>query len=185
MLYFAHAGIALGVCSAAAGLAQRGGKGNWFAALSRYADVRILMIGALLPDIIDKPIGQYLLRDTFSNGRIFSHTLLFCVLLAISGWILLRAKSQYWLLTLAVGDFIHLLLDQVWRAPKAVLWPFMGFKFARIDLEGYVGGLWRALTSNPMVYIPEIIGVSIIVWYLVVVLKRKQAGVLLKTGRIS
>jgi len=41
-------------------------------ALSRFLDIRILMIGALVPDIIDKPLSFM----GFGNGRSITHTLL-------------------------------------------------------------------------------------------------------------
>jgi hypothetical protein len=46
---------------------------SWIQSLAHYADLRLLLVGSLLPDIIDKPVGQFFFRETFSNGRIFSH----------------------------------------------------------------------------------------------------------------
>ena len=48
-------------------------------------DYRAVLVGSILPDIIDKPIGAYLFRSTFHNSRIFAHTLLFSVLLMLMG----------------------------------------------------------------------------------------------------
>ena len=31
-------------------------------------DIRILLMGSLLPDMIDKPIGHWLFKEYFSNG---------------------------------------------------------------------------------------------------------------------
>ena len=84
MLVLGHAGITLGAATLVAGAlksshsSQVGGI-SWFILLGRYIDIRLLLVGSLLPDIIDKPIGQYFLVETFSNGRIFSHTLLFSI----------------------------------------------------------------------------------------------------------
>ena len=68
--------------------AQAGTKGKpaWFDALARRVDIRLLAIGSLLPDIIDKPVGQVFFRGTFSDGRIFSHTLLFLALVSLGGY---------------------------------------------------------------------------------------------------
>ena len=46
------------------------------------------MVGALLPDIIDKPVGLFFLREAFGHGRLFSHTLLFPTLVALVGFYL-------------------------------------------------------------------------------------------------
>src|SRR4030042_5426408 len=118
MLIFAHAGIALGAATLVAGVANKkqsshNTKISWFASLSRYVDIRILLVGSLLPDIIDKPVWQYFFRETFSNGRIFSHTLLFFLVLAIAGYYLYRRYRQVWLLTLAAGAFSPLVPDRV------------------------------------------------------------------------
>jgi len=58
--------------------------------LGSHIDIRLLLIGSLLPDIIDKPTGQVLFRETFSNGRIFCHTLLFIILVTVIGLLLYR-----------------------------------------------------------------------------------------------
>src|SRR4030043_727323 len=101
MLLFAHPGITLGAATLIADAVNR--KPSWFASLSRYLDIRWLMVGSLLPDIIDKPVGQYFFRDTFNNGRIFSHTLLFFIVLTAIGFFLYKRHCHIWMLSLAAG----------------------------------------------------------------------------------
>jgi inner membrane protein len=185
MLLFAHTGIALGAATVVAGIANKREKTSWFVSLTKYTDVRLLMVGAMLPDIIDKPVGQYFFRETFENGRIFSHTLLFLLILTGIGFYLLRAHRQAWMLTLAAGTAMHLILDQMWGVPGTLFWPLMGLKFVTENLEGWAAGMAKAVTSSPETYISEAIGLTILLWFGVVVIKRKQAGALLKTGRIS
>jgi inner membrane protein len=186
MLLFAHTGITLGAATLVTGvLNSHKGKLSWFAGLSKYLDVRILIVGSMLPDIIDKPVGQYFFRETFENGRIFSHTLLFLLVLAGAGYYLLKAHRQSWMLVLAAGTAMHLILDQMWRIPETLFWPLMGLKFPMIDLEGWGIGLWEAIKHTPSIYIPELIGLAILIWYGIVALTRKQAGAFFKTGRIS
>jgi hypothetical protein len=50
-------------------------------------DYRFVLVGSMLPDIIDKPLGQLVLRNLMSNGRIFSHTLLFLLLICLAGFL--------------------------------------------------------------------------------------------------
>src|SRR4030042_1013686 len=52
-------------------------KVSWVESVADHVDLRLLLVGFMLPDIIDKPVGQLLFRETFSSGRIFSHTLIF------------------------------------------------------------------------------------------------------------
>ncbi|MFP3975182.1 MAG: hypothetical protein ACLFVK_03050, partial [Dehalococcoidia bacterium] len=54
-------------------------------AIARVIDYRIALIGSMLPDIIDKPLGIYIFTETFSNGRIYAHTLLFFLVLLLIG----------------------------------------------------------------------------------------------------
>lgn len=71
MLVLAHAGITLGTATLLAGVVKyrhepKRSRISWFTSLSKYIDIRILIIGSLLPDIIDKPVGQYFFQETFS-----------------------------------------------------------------------------------------------------------------------
>lgn len=47
-----------------------------------------IAIGAILPDLIDKPIGRILLGESVANGRLFGHTLLFVLILLMLGFFL-------------------------------------------------------------------------------------------------
>ncbi|MBA7692845.1 hypothetical protein ES703_101414 [subsurface metagenome] len=79
MLIFGHVGITLGAAVFLNGALTKsyslcaGGRASGLASLGNRIDIRLLLLGSLLPDIIDKPIGQFFFRDTFSNGRIFCH----------------------------------------------------------------------------------------------------------------
>jgi inner membrane protein len=184
MLILGHTGITLGASAITAGVFSRTKVNAWWGALSKYLDIRLLLVGALLPDIIDKPVGQYLFKSTFNNGRIFSHTLLFMVVITTAGWIVYKKQKNTWMLALAAGTLMHLVLDSMWRIPKTLFWPSMGWSFPKVNLEGYVSGIVHAMYSLPADYIPEIIGAGILLWLAAVTLKRKQTGALIKHGRI-
>jgi inner membrane protein len=188
MLFFAHTGITLGASYVMAGAVQsikRPGKGSfaWFTSLSEYVDIRILLVGSMLPDIIDKPLGMFFFRETFSSGRIFAHTLLFLVVLTAAGYYLYRRRRQTWLLVLAFGTFIHLALDQIWLMPKTVLWPFLGLSFDRIEITDWYSLWFQDLFSHPEVYIPELLGLVILLWFGVTLVAREKVGAFLKRGR--
>ncbi|MFC2026568.1 hypothetical protein ACFLUX_01165 [Chloroflexota bacterium] len=42
---------------------------SWLTSLVRYVDIRLLLLGFLLPDIIGKPLGHIFFRETLSSGR--------------------------------------------------------------------------------------------------------------------
>ncbi|MFC1983988.1 metal-dependent hydrolase [Chloroflexota bacterium] len=156
-----------------------------FISLVNRIDIRILLVGSLLPDIIDKPIGQWLLKEDFSNGRIFSHTLLFLILITILGVFYYRHFGKTWFLFLSFGTFMHLILDQMWRAPRTLLWPILGLEFDRIDLTDWIGGIWYRLFTDPAVYIPELLGLFVIIWFLWKLLHMRTFYSFARYGRIN
>jgi membrane-bound metal-dependent hydrolase YbcI (DUF457 family) len=155
------------------------------AGLGKFIDIRLLFIGALLPDIIDKPLGQLILRDSISNGRIFAHTLLFFIIIALAGLYLYSRRRQRWLLVIAFGILMHLILDAMWETPRTILWPLYGLAFPREDLGDWVSETLLALVKNPAVYIPELIGAVILVWFAIFLLRRKKMFVFIKRGQIE
>ncbi len=122
-----------------------------FAWTGQRFPVHLLLLGALLPDIIDKPLGHGILG--WDNGRLWAHTLLF--VLALGAWAWMRASPR--LGALALGAGLHQLQDQLpWGDPASWLWP-LGGAFPR----GLSPGLpdWiAALTSDPYIWASEGIG---------------------------
>jgi inner membrane protein len=190
MLIFGHTGITLGAAALAAHAVNTRKAGqapdkSWFAPLSRYVDIRLLVIGSLLPDIIDKPLGQYFCRETFNNGRIFAHTLLFLVLITAAGYYLYQRQRRPWLLTLAAGVFTHLAFDEMWQVPATLFWPVLGLTFPKYDLTGWATNIFKALLSNPYIYVSEAIGLAIIIWLAAGIVSRKKVGAFIRYGKIN
>jgi len=139
----------------------------------------------MLPDIIDKPIGLYIFRETFSNGRIFSHTLLFLVLVTVVGLMLKRYSGKTWGLALSIGTILHLILDQMWQTPETLFWPIFGVAFEKIETTDWVGNIFYALLTKPSVYVPEIIGLIVLGWFGWELLHRGDIIRFVKQGRVS
>ncbi|MFC1897608.1 metal-dependent hydrolase [Chloroflexota bacterium] len=156
-----------------------------FVSLVKLIDVRALMVGSLLPDIIDKPIGQWLFAEYFSNGRIFSHTLLFLILITLFGVFYYRYYRKTWFLFLSLGTLMHLMLDQMWLAPETLLWPLLGLEFDRIDLTGWIGGIWYHLFTDPTVYVPELLGLLTSIWFLWMLSRTSTFYSLVRYGRVQ
>jgi len=186
MLVLGHAGITLGAAALLTGAASGGRTGRMprFTALSQYVDIRLLFLGSMLPDIIDKPVGLYFFRETLSNGRIFCHTLLFLVLLAAGGLFLFKSRRRVWLLTLAAGTLAHLVLDRMWLTPRTLLWPFFGTAFDRIELYDWMSNILEALFQNAAIYIPEAIGFVILLWFGITLLARRKVIAFLMSGEL-
>ncbi|MCK4476335.1 MAG: metal-dependent hydrolase [Methanophagales archaeon] len=100
MLLFWHIGLTLGIFFVIGKI------------LRKDIDYRYVLLGSILPDLIDKPIGAVILKDYFSNGRIFSHTLAFVTLLSL--FAILNGK----MIILSFCSFLHLLEDSMWNCKK-------------------------------------------------------------------
>jgi hypothetical protein len=211
MLVFGHTGIALGAAVLLAGVltrrhipksledetavstpadshVQESAVSQRISILGRLAeqiDLRLLLVGSLLPDIIDKPVGQFFFRDVFSNGRIFSHTLLFLIMVTLAGLWLYQRYTKNWLLVLAFGILTHLICDQMWRSPRTLLWPIYGLSFERMDLTQWASNTFYALQTNAQVYVPELVGVVVLMWFAIDLVCRGRVIAFIKTGRVS
>ncbi len=150
MLILGHAGITLGIF--------------WFLEekVGLRFDYRIVVLSALLPDIIDKPLGMIILP--LNNGRIVGHTIIFVLALLFVG---LRYRS---FLIISLASMLHLVEDEMWNEPETLFWPLMG-NFPR---EEY-GGLYEYVKTTASEYIPslshtfifEVVGAFIIILFLI------------------
>lgn len=91
-------------------------------------DYRFVALGALLPDIIDKPLAWFFLGDRVEDNHLFAHTLLFALILALPG-LYLALRGNPLLISLACGVIAHLICDPVFREPRTLLWPLYGWTF--------------------------------------------------------
>ena len=156
-----------------------------FTSLGNRVDLRLLMIGSLLPDIVDKPLGQLLLRDSIGNGRIFCHTLLFLVLITAAGLYLYWNRGKPWLLVLAFGSFTHLILDQMWLTPQTLFWPLYGFAFEKMALAHWTQRILYALLTDPRVYIPEMAGAAILIQAVRPLTSKRRLRLFISTGKAA
>ena len=146
-------------------------------------DYRVVLLGSLLPDIVDKPSWLFASIDILASGRSYGHTFLFNLALFICGLILIKYKKS-WLLVISLSSIIHLISDQMWNNPVTLWWPLLG-PFHRIDTTNWLSDMIHGLPSNPGWYIPEIIGLLIIllVGYRLIVGKRMRNFI--RTGAIG
>ena len=199
MLLFAHVGLTLG----AAGLLTRAfaPKDDSVSASSedtqsatdtpsslhwtKRIDWRLVIIGSMLPDIIDKPIGTLIFADTFNNGRIFAHTLLFAILLLAVG-LYFHRRGKIGMLVLALCSIGHLILDSMWRMTTTLFWPLKGWDFPEYEISEYwFLDLYESISEHIDVLIPEIIGTIIIFSVAVYLIKNKRVLSFIRTGKIA
>ena len=121
----------------------------WNVFHDRAIDHRVLVAGALLPDLVDAPFGGARVAHTL----VASGLLLFAVMLATRGR---RAARRRWL-ALPIGTFIHLLVDGVWARASTFWWPFLG---------GGLDGVLPSVDHGPVVLVlEELAGAAALVWF--------------------
>lgn len=185
MFIFGHTGITLGVASLAANLLPGDRKISWFAALGSRLDIRWLLAGSLLPDIIDKPLGIYIFTDALSNGRIFSHTILFLLVVALAGIFMFRSLGKTQLLAVSFGVLTHLIFDQMWLAPRTLFWPVSGLAFDKEGTTDWIVRILQRLAIDPAVYIPECVGAVVLIIFTITLVKKREFFRFLKHGQVQ
>lgn len=148
-------------------------------------DYRFVLVGAVLPDLIDKPIGMFFLRNVFHNSRLFAHAIIFAVILTAIGIYRNYKYKKNGILMLGIGSFIHQILDSMWHFPKIALWPFLGLKFPTRAEGRWVSDDFTRLISDPTCYGPELIGLIIILYFFVKLVRNNGIKEFLKSGRIE
>ena len=146
-------------------------------------DYRIVLVGSLLPDIIDKPLWLLTAAEIPFSGRGYTHSLLLNLALFIGGLVLSRYRKS-WLLLISLSSFMHLIFDQMWNSPAVLLWPLLG-PFPKEETVDWLPNIFQALFSYPDVYIPEIIGLAIVLLFAYRVVMRKSVMSFVRGGAIE
>lgn len=131
----------------------------WFAGMSLVAmwvvfrdpgiDHRLVVLGALLPDLADAAWG----RASVAHTLAFAVALLFMVMGVTVG----RRAWRRRLLAVPIGWFFHLVLDPVWPETDLFWWPSGGTSLGDVALPAY-DRPW-ALTA-----VLEVVGLLALVW---------------------
>ena len=88
----------------------------WLVFRDPSIDMRMVVIGALLPDILDAGLGGVAHSVTFSSGA------LLVVMIATHG----RRRARRLLVMVVVGMFLHLVFDGAVANSRTFWWPFTG-----------------------------------------------------------
>jgi hypothetical protein len=121
----------------------------WIVFHDTAIDYRLVLLGAVLPDLIDAPFGGARVMHSVTA----SVALLAIVMLATIGRRPLRRR----LLALVIGVFLHLVVDGAWTDAKVFWWPFGGLSFDDAPLPSVARGWWNV----PL----ELIGLGVLAWF--------------------
>ena len=148
-------------------------------------DVRFLVAGAILPDLIDLTVGTGLLGDRYSTGELWFHSLLLPVIY-MTGVVIFtrRGRRRRAFMAVGIGWLFHLLLDGMWASQEVFLWPFFG---AIPPGEAPFWPLaWERALSDPWRWVKEAVGLAYLIWmWLALGLgeRERRLGVV-RTGRL-
>jgi len=131
---FWPAGVALGLA--------------WLVFRDPAFDYRMLVVGALLPDLIDAPFG----------GARLAHTLVGAVVVLTAVMLATRSHRHVRrsLLAVPIGMFAHLVADGMWVRTETFWWPAFGRR-----LEGRLPAFDHGVA---ILLIEELAGAAVVLW---------------------
>ena len=147
-----------------------------------HVDYRLVILGSMVPDLIDKPVGIFILGDQLGNGRVYGHSLAFLLLLLLAA-LVWRGRIGGSLTQVALGSAAHLAMDRMWREPVTLLWPLRGWALERQDVSGWVGQMVEQMFSDPYTYVSEALGAMVIAALLGFLVTRRGLPEFIRTGR--
>jgi inner membrane protein len=191
VLFFGHVGITLAIVKTYENIADNEGELN--------IDYRYVLFGAMLPDIIDKPLKVMLSDGPIRSARYIGHSVTFMLLLLLISVIFILAFKSSKFLILTLCSYIHLVLDRMWLYPKVFLWPFYQLRLRNESVSTISNGImdklenayisvsqidWVKVYSKPEVFIPEAIGLLFIVCFLLRLVYQGKVRSFIETGKI-
>lgn len=120
----------------------------WFVFRDPAFDYRLLLVGAVLPAVVDAPFGGARVLHSVT----FSVALLAVLMLATPG----RKPIRKMLLGLPVGTLLHLVFTGAWTDTTVFWWPFGGFGFDDAPHPVWERGWWNV----PL----ELVGLGLCWW---------------------
>jgi inner membrane protein len=127
-------------------------------------DVRFLLLGAILPDLIDLPIGTLILADRYSTGELWFHSLSAAALyMAIVLLATRRGRRRRAWMAVGVGWLLHLLLDGMWFNQEVFLWPFFGWEIPPAETP-FWSLAWERALADPWRWVREAVGIAYLLW---------------------
>jgi len=129
----------------------------------RRIDYRMILIGAVLPDLVDGVLGLFLFDGR--TGRWIAHTVLAAIVVTVVIILGFKGDTRQSLFGLGVGWLLHLVADGMWQAPQTFLWPAFGGEFATSPREPYSWDLFTDPIAHLTTWGGELIGLSILIWF--------------------
>jgi hypothetical protein len=144
---------------------------TWLVFRDPALDHRLVLVGALLPDVVDGPFG----RAGVAHSLLASAVLLAVVVLATRG----RRHLRRALVALPIGTFLHLVFDGIWSDRTVFWWPLAGTDLGDTRLPSVA----RGLVDLPL----ELAGAAVLVWawHRFRLAEPERRRTFLRTGRLG
>lgn len=102
-------------------------------------DYRLVIVGSLLPDLLDKSFGLLFLPEIFNpSGRLIGHTLMFHIFLigfSLFTTLSVRFAQSPGLSLFSLASVGHLIMDRMWESPRTLYWPVYGLAFGGAEFD--------------------------------------------------
>jgi hypothetical protein len=126
-------------------------------------DIRFLLLGAILPDLIDLPVGTVLFAQRLAIGELWFHSLILPTVYLTAVLLLTRrGRRRRAYMALGVGWLFHILLDGIWLDQRVFLWPLFGV------IPGgeppFWSLAWERALSDPWRWVEEAAGIAYLAW---------------------
>ena len=129
----------------------------------RRIDYRFILIGAVLPDLVDGALGLFWFDGP--AGRWVGHSLAAVIVVSVAVILLSRGERRLALFGLGVGWLLHLVADGMWQAPFTFLWPAFGLRFSDVPAEPYSWDVIAYPLEHWTTWAGELAGLAVLAWF--------------------
>ena len=130
----------------------------------RRIDYRMILVGAVLPDVIDGILGLFGFFEG-PAGRWIAHSILAAIAVTVVIILVFKGDRRQSLFGIGVGWMLHLVADGMWAAPETFFWPAFGTEFSTSPTEPYSWDLFLDPMAHLMTWTGELIGLAILAWF--------------------
>ena len=109
--------------------------------------VPFCMAGAILPDLMDKPLGL-VFPFVLPGGRTLFHALIIAGIILVGTFLLVRSRSRWLGAGVACAVLVHQVMDEMWMLPANWFWPLLG-PFQGHMIPDYIGTYFWVEMSDP------------------------------------
>jgi hypothetical protein len=145
-------------------------------------DYRLVMFGALLPDLIDKSLQLWFFPNALDfPGRSIAHTLAFNLILVAISLLMIPARRKLGSFIFSMASVGHLIFDRMWESPATLFWPLYGLTYGHAEYKLSPSWLdWTQSGIGPALL--DLTGALVLLIFAAVLARRKTILQWVRTG---